>query len=179
MNSERYTGTAIGLHWLIALMLLGSLSVGLYMTGLKLSPEKLKLFSWHKWAGVTIFMLVAIRLVWRLFHRPPALPAGMPAWQKFSAEAAHYLLYALMFAIPLSGWLMSSAKGFQTVYFGVLPLPDLLQKDPPLGELLTTVHEYLNYSLIAIVLLHAAAALQHHFIVKDEVLRRMLPGRRS
>ncbi|MEP7155964.1 MAG: cytochrome b [Betaproteobacteria bacterium] len=179
MTTERYTRTAMSLHWLIAVMLLISLSVGLYMTGLKLSPDKLKLYSWHKWAGVTIFMLVVLRCVWRLFHTPPPLPASMPGWQKFSAEATHYLLYALMFAIPLSGWLMSSAKGFQTVYFGVLPLPDLLQKNQELGELLESVHKYLNYTLIGVIVLHAAAALQHHFIVKDDVLRRMLPGRRD
>ena len=179
MNTTRYSGTAKTLHWLIALMLLISLSVGLYMTGLKLSPEKLKLYSWHKWAGVTIFMLVVLRAIWRLFHTPPPLPAEMPAWQKYTAEATHYLLYALMFAIPLSGWLMSSAKGFQTVYFGVLPLPDLLQKNQELGELLTTVHEYLNYTLIGVAVLHAAAALKHHFIDKDDVLRRMLPGKRT
>src|SRR3989338_8669165 len=121
-----YTGVAIGLHWLIAIAIIGSFAVGLYMVDLPLSPQKLKIYSWHKWAGVTIFLCVVLRLGWRLLHRPPDLPAGMPAWQRKAAEATHVLLYLLMFAVPLSGWLMSSAKGFQTVWFGVLPLPDLL-----------------------------------------------------
>lgn len=178
MKIDRYTTTAIALHWLIAAIMLISVSVGLYMTGLKFSPEKLKLYNWHKWAGVTIFTLVLIRCAWRLFHTPPP-PVPMPAWQRHAANAAHYLLYALMIVIPLSGWLMSSAKGFQTVYFGVIPLPDLLDKSKELGETLTLVHKTLNYTMITLVILHAAAALKHHFVDKDDVLRRMLPGKRA
>ena len=179
MNTSRYTSTAIALHWLIAVMLLMSVSVGLYMTGLKFSPEQLKLFNWHKWAGVTIFMLVLVRCGWRLFHAAPPLPESMPVWQRRGGTITHLLLYALMLAIPLSGWLMSSAKGFQTVYFGQIPIPDLLGKDKELGELLTLVHKFLNYSMIAIAIAHAAAALKHHFIDKDDVLRRMLPAKRA
>ena len=178
MKTERYTSTAVALHWLIGLMILTSFAVGFYMSGLKFSPEKLKLYNWHKWAGVTIFMLVLIRCLWRLTHAVPPPPANMPAWQHKVADATHYVLYALMIVIPLSGWLMSSAKGFQTVYFGVVPLPDLLAKSKELGETLELVHRWLNYSMIAIVAVHAAAALKHHFIDKDDVLRRMLPGKR-
>ena len=101
----------------------------------------------------------------------------MPRWQRLAAEASHYLLYALMIAIPLSGWLMSSAKGFQTVYFGVLPIPDLLVKNEALGETLALVHKFLNFTMIATVIVHVAAALKHHFIDKDDILRRMLPAR--
>lgn len=179
MDNERYTTTAIGLHWLIGLMILISFSVGLYMSNLPLSPTKLKIYSWHKWAGVTIFMLVVLRCTWRLFHTPPAMPDHMPRWQQIVAEATHYLLYALMFAIPLSGWLMSSAKGFQTVYFGLLPIPDLLDKNKELGDTLNVVHAWLNYLMITTVAAHAAAALKHHFIDKDEVLVRMVPRRRK
>ena len=179
MKIERYTSTAIALHWLIAAMILISVSVGLYMTGLKFSPEKLKLYNWHKWAGVTIFTLVLIRCAWRLFHAAPPPPPLMPAWQRHASDATHYLLYALMIVIPLSGWLMSSAKGFQTVYFGVIPLPDLLDKGKELGDTLQMVHKSLNYTMIAIVALHATAALKHHFIDKDDVMRRMLPGKRT
>lgn len=177
MNTQRYTGVSIGLHWLIGLMILVSFGVGLYMVDLSLSPTKLRLYSWHKWAGVTIFALVFIRCIWRLTHAAPALPVEMPRWQRIAAEASHYLLYALMIAIPLSGWLMSSAKGFQTVYFGVLPIPDLLDKNKELGETLALVHKVLNFTMIGIVIVHAAAALKHHFIDKDDILRRMLPGR--
>lgn len=178
-QADRYTSTAIALHWLIGIMILISFAVGFYMSGLKFSPEKLKLYNWHKWAGVTIFTLVLIRCVWRLTHAVPPPPAGMPAWQHRVAEATHYVLYALMIVIPLSGWLMSSAKGFQTVYFGVVPLPDLVSKSEDLGNTLQLIHKSLNYTMIGMVVLHAAAALKHHFIDKDEVLRRMLPGRRS
>ena len=179
MKIDRYTSTSMALHWLIGAMMVISVALGLYMTGLKFSPEKLKLYNWHKWAGVTIFMLVVIRSLWRLFHASPPMPASMPAWQRHAATAIHFLLYFLMFAIPLSGWLMSSAKGFQTVYFGQIPLPDLLDKNKELGELLEQVHSLLNYTLIAAVGLHAAAALKHHFIDKDDVLRRILPARHA
>lgn len=175
MTSVRYTRTAITLHWLVALAILGSFSLGLTMQGLPLSPLKLELYSWHKWAGVTIFTLVAMRLVWRLAHQPPPLPTTMPAWQQHAARATHALLYVLMFAIPLSGWLMSSAKGFQTVYFGVLPIPDLLAKDAALGDLLRAVHQTLNFTMITIVLGHAVVAIKHHLHDRDDVLVRMLP----
>lgn len=170
-----YTRTAIALHWLVAIAIIATFGVGLYMHDLPLSPDKLKIYSWHKWAGVTIFALVLFRLFWRLGHRPPAPSAGMPAWQHTAAEYAHYLLYALMVAVPLSGWLMSSAKGFQTVYFGVLPLPDLLAKNRELGNVLTLVHKTLNFTLAGLVVIHAGAALKHHFFDRDNVLARMLP----
>lgn len=175
--STHYSATAKALHWGIAVLIFGLLGLGFYMTGLELSPTKLQLFSWHKWAGVTVFMLVVVRLAWRMTHRPPALPAHMSALERFAAHAGHHLLYVLMFAIPLSGWLMSSAKGFQTVWFGVLPLPDLLAKDKALGDLLQTVHVSLNFVLIALLLVHIGAALKHHLVDKDDVLTRMLPRR--
>lgn len=174
----RYTRTAIGLHWLIALGMLAAFCVGLYMADLPVSPQKLKIFSWHKWAGVTIFLLVLARIAWRAGHAPPPdLP--MPRWQALAAHGVHHLLYLLMVAIPLSGWLMSSAKGFQTVYFGVLPIPDLLSKDVALGKQLEEVHETLNWLMIVLVAGHAAAALKHHLIDRDDTLRRMLPWGRA
>jgi len=174
-SGTRFTGVAIGLHWLIAVAIIGTFALGLYMHELPLSPQKLKLYSWHKWAGVTIFLCVLLRLLWRLLHRPPELPAGMPAWQRKAAEATHVLLYLLMFAVPLSGWLMSSAKGFQTVWFGIVPLPDLLDKNKELGDLLQEVHEVLNFTMAGLVLAHLGAALKHHFIDRDDVLVRMAP----
>jgi cytochrome b561 len=173
----RYTRTAMSLHWLIALMLFGMFGFGLYMVELPLSPQKLKFYSYHKWAGVTVFLLVLARLAWRITHRPPALPAGMPAWQVTAAKAGHHLLYLLMVIVPLSGWLMSSAKGFQTVWFGVLPLPDLLAKDEALGEALLLTHRLLNWFFMLVVAGHVLAALKHHFIDRDGLLSRMLPGR--
>lgn len=170
-----YTRTAVVLHWLVALGLAAALSVGFYMVDLPLSPFKLHIYSWHKWAGVTIFLLAVVRLAWRVKHGAPGLPLNRPAWQQAAADNMHRALYLLMLAIPLSGWLMSSAKGFQTVYFGILPLPDLLAKNKELGHTLALVHETLNFILLALVLAHAAAALKHHFMDRDDVLSRMVP----
>ena len=173
--NSRYTMTAVRLHWLVALLIFAALPLGLYMSDLPLSPLKLKLISYHKWLGVTVFLLAILRLAWRVGHTPPPLPASMPGWQKYAAHGLHHLLYLLLFAIPLSGWLMSSAKGFQTVYLGVLPLPDLIGKDKELGDLLKAVHTVLNYGLLALLGVHVAASLQHHFIDRDDILIRMLP----
>lgn len=173
--NHRYTRTAISLHWLMALGLIGTFALGFYMPDLPLSPTKLKLFSWHKWAGVTLFVLVLLRLGWRLPHPAPPLPATIPTLSRVASHVVHWLLYALMIAIPLSGWLMSSAKGFQTSWFGVLPLPDLLPKDAALGDRLKDLHEVLNYTLLGLVIIHTGAALKHHFIDRDDVLTRMLP----
>lgn len=175
--STHYTATAKAIHWFMAVLIFGLLGLGFYMEGLPLSPTKLQLYSWHKWAGVTVFALVVIRLTWRITHRPPALPAHMSVLERTAAHGGHYLLYVLMFAIPLSGWLMSSAKGIQTVWFGVLPLPDLLAKDKALGDLLQTVHMSLNLLLVAVLLAHIGASFKHHLIDRDDVLTRMLPRR--
>lgn len=173
----RYTSVAIALHWAIALVILCNLALGLYMTGLPLSagPIKLKLYAWHKWAGVSVFALVLVRVLWRLTHTPPPPPAGTAPWQRIGASAAHSALYVLTLAVPLTGWLFSSAKGFQTVWFAVLPIPDLLARDPLLAELLRGWHASLNYAMLALVILHVAAALKHQWIDRDTVMARMLP----
>ena len=170
-----YTRTAIGLHWVAAALILGNLAFGLYMVDLPLSPAKLRYYAWHKWAGVTVFLLSALRLLWRLGHPSPALPAGMPGWQRAAASASHHALYLLFFAVPLSGWLFSSAAGFPTVYFGVLQFPDLVAKNKELADVLKVIHRVLTYALAALALLHAAAAAKHHLIDRDDVLARMLP----
>ena len=175
----RYSTPAIMLHWLMALLIFAGFPLGLTMVDLPLSPDKLKLYSYHKWIGVTLLMLVAIRLSWRLTHTPPPLPASVAAWQRRASAIVHGLLYLLMIVIPLSGWLMSSAKGFQTVWFGVLPLPDLVGKDKALGDLLAEVHKVLNFTLLGLVVLHVGAALQHHFIERQPFLQRMGWGRKE
>jgi cytochrome b561 len=175
---ERYTRTAIALHWLLAVLIIANLAGGLYMTELAFSPQKLKYFSWHKWAGVTVFALSAGRLLWRLRHPAPPLPQEMPAWQHKAAHLSHRLLYALFFAVPLAGWLFSSAQGFQTVYLGLVPIPDLLDKNKELANVLRLVHKSLAYGLGAVVVAHIAAALKHHFVDRDDVLERILPERK-
>lgn len=171
--STGYTPLAKGLHWLMAVLILGLLALGLYMQGLPLSPQKLQLYSWHKWAGVTVFVLVWLRLAWRLTHRPPPVADTLSAPQRALAHAGHALLYVLMVAIPLSGWLMSSAKGVQTVWFGVWPIPDLLGRDKALGEQLQQLHALLGTLLMLTLAGHVAAALWHHLVLKDDTLRRM------
>ena len=176
MNTH-YTATAKGLHWLMAILIFGLLALGFYMQDLPLSPEKLQFYSWHKWAGVTVFALVWLRLLWRVTHRPPAYPISMSGLQQALAHTGHLVLYVLMIVIPLSGWLMSSAKGVPTVWFGVLPLPDLLGRDKELGKQLAELHSALNIGFLVLIGGHAAAALFHHLVHKDDTLRRMLPAR--
>ena len=161
------------LHALVAVLVLSLFALGLYMADLPLSPQKLKLYSYHKWAGVTVFLLALARVLWRIGHQPPAFAPSLSAFQQRAAGAGHALLYVLMVIVPLSGWLMSSAKGFQTVWFGVLPLPDLLAMDKVLGDTLLVLHQYLNYAFMAVVAGHVAMALKHHFIDGDGSLRRM------
>jgi cytochrome b561 len=171
----RYTRTAIALHWIVALAIIANLAIGLYTVDLPLSPRKLQLFSYHKWIGISVLLLAAGRLLWRLGHPAPALPLAMPAWEKRAANASHVLLYVLFFAAPLTGWLFSSASGFQTVYLGLFPIPDLLHKDKALADALRLAHKSINYTMATLIVIHAAAALKHHFLDRDDVLRRMLP----
>jgi len=135
------------------------------------------LVSYHKWIGVTVLALMSVRLMWRLSHRPPPLPPAMPAWQRRIATLAHWMLYMLLLAIPLSGWLYSSAVGVPTVYLGLWQLPDLVGKDKALAEALKLAHKSLNFTLLALVVVHVAAAIKHHFVDRDGLLARMLPGR--
>jgi len=176
MNTT-YTAVAKLLHWGMAVLILGLLALGFVMTDMPLSPEKLQYYAWHKWAGVTVFVLVWLRLLWRVTHPAPAYPSSMSPLMRGMAHAGHAALYGLMIIIPLSGWLLSSAKGVQTVWFGVWPLPDLLEKDKALGHLLHEVHETLNFVLLFLLAGHVAAALKHHWLDKDDILNRMLPTR--
>jgi len=175
MKSESYTATAIALHWLVAALIVGAFTIGLIAVELAVSPQKLKLYSWHKWIGVSIALLALVRIGWRLWHPAPALPSGMRRWEQHVATGTHVLLYVLLLAIPVTGWLMSSASGFPVVYFGVLPLPDLVAKDKALADTLKLVHYALNKTLLVLVVLHVAAALKHHVLDRDDVLTRMLP----
>ena len=172
----RYSTPAIAFHWLLALMIAIAFSVGLYMSDLPLSPTRLKLFNYHKWAGITILALSALRLLWRLTHRPPPDPP-MPRWQALAAHGAHWALYVLFFAVPLMGWAYSSAAGFPVVLYGVLPLPDFVTPDRATAEIFKERHGQLAFALAAVVVLHVAAALKHQFMDRDGLLLRMKPGR--
>jgi cytochrome b561 len=178
---KRYSTVAIVLHWLLALVVLAMFAVGIYMTDLPFSPQRLKLYNWHKWAGVTFLALTLLRLVWRMTHRPPALPLAvtrtMPGWQHRAYHATHHLMYLLFFAVPLVGWAYSSAAGFPIVWFGQIPLPDLLPANKELAELIKPLHKYLALALMALAGLHIAAAIKHQLVDRDGLLGRMLPGR--
>lgn len=172
--AHKYTRTAMFFHWLLALAIVLSLLVGWQMTGMELSVQRLQLYNWHKWAGICILLLSAARLLWRLTHRPPA-DVPMPAWQRWAAHSTHHLLYVLFFAVPLVGWAYSSAAGFPIVLFGWLPLPDWVGPSKELAQLIKPWHGWLAYTLALVVLVHVAAALKHHLVNRDGLLRRMWP----
>jgi cytochrome b561 len=177
MTRFRYTRTARTLHWLAVVLIFTGFGLGLYMSDLEFSPDKLRYYVWHKWLGITVFLLAGARLAWRAAHPAPALPAAMPAWQVRAAAVSHGLLYVLMIAIPLSGWIYSSATGVSVTYLNLVDLPNLVPKDRELAKTLLLVHQTLNYLLAAVVTVHVAAAVKHHFIDRDDILARMLPGR--
>jgi cytochrome b561 len=175
-DQARYGTIAQTLHWLIAALIVVMFGLGWYMTGLPLSERKFELYQLHKSLGITILVLAAVRLLWRLFNPAPPLPATMPAWQRAAAHASHGLLYLMLFAQPLIGFLQSNAVNFPVVWWGVVRLPPLIGTDEMLGDALLEVHRWNSRLLLALVLVHAAAALHHHFVLKDQVLHRMLPG---
>jgi cytochrome b561 len=171
----RYTRTAMALHWLMALLITAGFVLGLVMTDIPgLTMTKLKYFSWHKWIGVTVFWLALLRVLWRATHLPPPT-VNMPAWQKNAAHLAHQLLYLLIILVPLSGYFYSTASGVAVVYFGVIPLPSLIEKNDAIKDVLKLVHQTLTYTMAAVVTIHALAALKHQFMDRDGTLARMLP----
>ena len=176
-TGDRYSGAAITLHWLTAVLIVANLALGLSMVPLPISPRKLQWYAWHKWIGITVFLLTSARLVWRQ-ARPPPPQVAMPEWQRRAALAAHRLMYALLLLIPISGWLYSSATGVQVVYLGLVPLPDLVPADKALSRILKGTHLALNFTLWTLVIVHTAAALKHHFVDRDPALTRMLPRTR-
>lgn len=173
-----YTRTAVALHWLIALLITCGFSLGAYMVDLHISPRKVRFYAYHKWIGITVLALVLIRSVWRLTHKPPP-EEPMPRWQLRAAHLTHYLLYALLIATPLCGWLDTSAAGIPVVYLKLWQLPDLVHKNRDLAKVLAEIHGFLAWTLLWVVLLHTAAAFKHHFIDHDSTLKRMLAWRRS
>lgn len=168
----RYTGVAIAIHWLAALLIIGALVIGVSMVDMPVSPSRLKLYSYHKWIGITILALSAVRLGWRLTHRPPP-DLDTVVWRRAAAHLTHAALYVLFFAVPLVGWALTSALGFSVVLFGSIPLPDFVPVDKALGELLKPWHRGLALALGSLVAVHVLAAISHRFIDGHSVLRRM------
>lgn len=173
----RYSTVAVILHWLMAFLLVGLVVVGLYMTSLPFSPLRIKLFNWHKWVGILALLLACIRLAWRWTHAAPtqlsSIRSAMYGWQRWAYRFVHLLLYVSFFAVPMLGWAYSSATGFTVKLFGIVPLPDWVSVDKSLAETLKQAHHYAAYSMTALVLLHVGAAMKHHFIDRDPLLRLM------
>ena len=180
-NTERdYGAVAILLHWLMAILLIALTVLGVYMSGLPdvgFDKTKLTLIVYHKEYGILALGLAMLRLAWRVGNALPELVKELPDWQKVAARCVHLCFYALMFALPISGWLMSSATSIPVYFFG-FRLPDLIPHNEYRFQLLIEVHKWLGYALIGFILLHAGAALRHHFISRDDTLKKILPGSR-
>lgn len=174
-TAELWGGVSQALHWLIVLLILGQGTVGLLMVEMRNGPDKIQIYALHKSFGLTLLALVVLRLLWRLLAGAPRPLPGTPAWQAHIARATHWLLYGLLLAIPLSGWVFNSAAGFPLQWFRAFNLPAIAGKDDALRELAGEVHALLFWILIAIAAVHAAAAFYHHLFLRDATLARMLP----
>jgi cytochrome b561 len=177
-TEQRYGAVAVLFHWLMALLLVALIASGLYMVSLPdvgFDSKKITLILYHKALGILALVLFAMRLAWRLVNVLPGLVATLPDWQKVIARFVHLCFYGLMFMLPMTGWLMSSAAAIPVSFLGLFDLPDLISHDEYLFQTLIIVHRWLGYALIALIVVHVAAALRHHFLFKDETLKKMLP----
>jgi cytochrome b561 len=172
----KYGAIAMLFHWLLAAMIVPALVLGWYMADLPFSLSRVKLFNWHKWLGMTIMLVAALRLSWRLWHPAPSLPEAMMRWERALAHLSHGLMYVLFFAVPLIGWARSSAAGFPVVYLGLVRFPDFVGKDKAFAASLRDLHAVCAYALAALIVLHVAAAIKHAVVDKDGVFSRMIPG---
>ena len=173
--NSRYGAVAQGLHWIVAVLIVVQFTLAWTADDLPLGVHKLMLLARHKSVGMTVLMLAILRLVWRLLNPPPALPEGMTPIERIGARATHVAFYVLLFAMPLTGWLMSSAKNYSVSWFGLFTWPDLIGKNEAAFDALRETHDLMSWALLGIAILHILAALKHHFWNKDDVLVRMLP----
>ncbi len=176
----RYDRVAMTLHWLVAIGVLAQIALGWWMLDIPKQPVGVRAywFNLHKSIGMTVGVLIVLRIAWRLTHPPPALPSTMPRWQVKAAHASHLLLYACMIAMPLAGYLGSVFSGYPIRYFGAV-LPGWGWKDEALKDLFSSVHLVASFLFLSLIKLHVLAALKHLFIDRDGVFHRMLPHRRS
>jgi cytochrome b561 len=177
-TKDRYGAIAIVFHWALALLVIGLAALGLYMVTLPdvgFNTKKITLVIYHKELGLLALVLVAARLAWRVTHILPELVAHLPDWQQVAARFVHLSFYGLLFALPVSGCLMSSAAGIPVSFLGLFTLPDFVNRNENLFQRLIYIHQVLGYVLLLAIVVHAGAALRHHFGLKDDTLRRMLP----
>jgi cytochrome b561 len=171
-NETRFGLIAILLHWLMAILIIGLLALGLYMVQLPMGIQKLKLYGWHKEYGLLVLGLVVVRWSWRMMNTSPQW--ALSGWERVAALWVHWSFYGFMVLMPISGWLISSSVGLQPSFFGLFTLPPLIAPNEAWRELFEEIHQWLGYALIATIVLHTAAAFKHHFINKDDILRRMI-----
>ncbi len=171
----RYDAVAQSFHWIIAALIVTQFALAWSAEDLPLGLAKLALFARHKSFGMTVAMLAVLRLAWRLFHAPPPLPEGMSWIERKLARATHAAFYVLLFAMPLTGWLMSSAKNYSVSWFGLFTWPNLIGKSDEAFDALRETHDVLSWVLLGLAILHVLAAFKHQFLAKDDVLLRMLP----
>lgn len=174
-ETGKYPPLSQAFHWLIAALILFQVPLAYYMIGLPVSPDKLASYALHKSVGMSIFALSTARLAWRWLHPPPPMPADTRRLQRFLARATQAGLYGLTLAMPIAGWLSSSAANFPVSLFGLVTLPDLVAPDQQLHERLELAHRWMAYGLFALLALHVSAALHHHLVRRDNVLVAMLP----
>jgi cytochrome b561 len=174
-SPTRYSSVAKAFHWIIAALIVTQFTLAWMAEDLPLGAHKLALFARHKSFGMTVLMLAILRLLWRLKNPPPALPPGMTSLERRLARASHAAFYVLLFAMPMTGWLMSSAKNYSVSWFSLFTWPNLIGKNEAAFDLLRSTHDTLSFVLFTIAVLHILAALKHHFWNKDDVLLRMLP----
>jgi cytochrome b561 len=178
-SRARYTAVAQAFHWVIAALIVVQFTLAWTADDLPLGMHKLALLARHKSFGMTVLMLAVLRLGWRLFNPAPPLPEGMSKIETFLARATHMAFYVLLFAMPVTGLLMSSAKNYSVSWFGMFTWPNLIAPNERWFDILRSTHEVLSYLLFAVAILHILAALKHHFWNKDDVLTRMLPFTKS
>ncbi len=176
-DRERWGGVAQAFHWTIVLLILVQGAIGLVMVDLPKRPGVIPVYDFHKSLGLTIFGLAVLRLAWRALDRRPDFPPALPPWRVTAARAGHTLLYALLFAVPLSGWWFDSVAALRPLYwFGVVEVPHLTGPDKALKDSIAELHEALFWILVAVAAGHAAIALHHQFAVRDNLLGRMWPA---
>ena len=176
LNSKKAYGSVTkSLHWLTALLVIALLAVGLYMTDLPNSPDKFKIYAFHKSIGITVLTLTLLRVLWHRRSAKPEMVTTLGAMEKKLSKALHEVFYVLLAVMPLTGWALSSAVSFPVSFFGLFTLPPLLAPNKELVGLFKELHDDIGIALIVLVALHALASLKHHFIDKDAVLKRMLP----
>jgi cytochrome b561 len=173
MSPTSYTLTARTLHWVMAVLMILMLAAGLVMSDIEDPALKGTVYGLHKATGILVLILAGFRLLWRFSHAVPEISGSLPAWQRHAARLVHWALYVAMFIMPLSGWSMSSAAGYPVSFYGLFVLPNLVAKNPELADTLEDIHEISANVLIALIIAHLGAALYHHFVLRDNTLRRM------